>query len=209
LTAGEKHERAREQTLAWLVDAVRRGDYFEAVQWLDTLATVDGRFSLTADEVVAHWRGRASRIRDGVPGTPSEDPRAGDAADYRGLFGALLQHSFDGIVVSAVADGWILECSRSFIALTGYPREELLGRTSLELGLIEPQVREAALAAAAEQRATGGFETRLRRKDGELRWVEFSPQVLAGDELLLTIVRDITHRRREPLRADGETTIGA
>jgi diguanylate cyclase (GGDEF)-like protein len=49
------------------------------------------------------------------------------------------------------------------------------------------------------------YETTLRRKDGTLRWVEFSQQLI-GDEFVLTIVRDGTERKRmeEGLRALAE-----
>ncbi|MFP5364515.1 MAG: GGDEF domain-containing protein [Thermoleophilia bacterium] len=196
----DRHARAREQTLSWLVEAVRRGDYLEAVQWLDTLSAVDRRFTLTADALVARWRERAGRFRRGDSAVPvylDED----EIPDYRGLFGTLLRRAYDSIVISSVEDGWMLECSSSFVALTGYSREELLGRTSLELNLIEPHAREAAVDTTRKQQAAGGFETRLRRKDGESRWVEFSPQLLAGEELLLTILRDVTHRKEIEQRA--------
>jgi len=195
VTDSERRARAREQTLGWLNDAVRRGDYLEAVQWLDTLAAVDERFTLTADALVARWRERAGRFRQGDRSHPALIEEA-EVPDYRGLFGTLLRSAYDSIVISNVADGWMLECSNSFIALTGYGREELLGRTSVELGLIEPHVRKAAVATAQKQQAAGGFETRLIRKDGEQRWVEFSPQMLAGRELLLTVLRDVTERKQ-------------
>jgi PAS domain S-box-containing protein len=176
-----------------MVDAVRNGDYQDALQWLNTLAAVDAGFSLPADEVLASWRDRARRYRAGdvgaEPAAPSEPP-----ADYRGLFAALLEHSHDGIVISEAESGWMLECSRSFVILTGYARHELLGRTSVELGLIDPEIRAAALESTRQTGAGGGFQTRLRCKDGEVRVVEFSPQLLAGQELLLTIVRDVTER---------------
>lgn len=193
MSPSDRHERAREQTIGWMVDAVRRGDYFEAVQWLDTLSAVDRRFSLTSDEIVARWRERARRYRHGAP---AADPPAGEetvGTDYRGLFGALLRSSHDAITITSRSDGWFLECSDSFLALTGYSREELLGRTSLELGIIDQEARSAALEAA-ERHAAEPIRGQIRRKDGELRWVEFSPQILAGDELLLSITRDVTDR---------------
>ena len=46
------------------------------------------------------------------------------------------------------------------------------------------------------------YDAHLRRKDGELRAVEFSHQLMPGNELVLTIVRDVTERvrREEELR---------
>jgi PAS domain S-box-containing protein len=126
-------------------------------------------------------------VADGRP-----DPAV---SDYRGLFAALLEHSHDGIIVSAVSDGWMLECSRSWEQMTGYARADLLGRTSVELGLIEPRVRDEAVATVRSARHTGLHETPLRRRDGTLRLIEFSTQLLSGDDLLLSIARDITERR--------------
>jgi PAS domain S-box-containing protein len=190
----ERHNRAREQTIGLMVESVRSGDYVDALHWLNTLAAVDLQFSLTADEILTAWRQRARRHRNGH--ADGRDASAHTApADYRGLFAALLQYSRDGIVISDADGGWMLECSASFAELTGYPREELLGRTSLELGLVDPEVRREALDATRRSGAAGGFVSDLRRKDGEVRRVEFSPQLLAGEELLLTIVRDITDRR--------------
>jgi hypothetical protein len=70
----------------------------------------------------------------------------------------------------------------------------LLGRTSVELGLIEPRVREEAVDTVKQSRATGLHQTPLRRKDGSIRIIEFSTQMLAGDELILSIARDVTDR---------------
>lgn len=38
-----------------MVEAVRQGDYFDALQWLNTLASVELRFSASADEILAAW----------------------------------------------------------------------------------------------------------------------------------------------------------
>jgi diguanylate cyclase (GGDEF)-like protein/PAS domain S-box-containing protein len=184
-----------------MVDAIRRGDYLEAVQWLDTLSAVDRRFTLTSDEIVARWRERARRYRAGIPAADPALRQKTAGTDYRGLFGALLRYSHDALTITGVSDGWFLECSDSFLALTGYSRPELLGRTSVELGIVDPEQR-AASVEAARRHAVEPVQAQIRRKDGALRWVEFSPQVLAGDELLLTILRDVNDRvvDRERLR---------
>ena len=187
----ERHLRAREQTITLMVDAVRTGDYREALLWLNTLASVDPRFPRAAETIRSAWRERARRLR---AGDAEHEAQPGDISGYQGLFGSLLEHSLDGIVLSDVDDGWMLECSHSFEQITGYPRERLLGHTSVELGLIEPQVRERAVSHIQVEGSIGMYETRLRRSDGEVLVVEFSSQLLAGDELLLTIARDITAR---------------
>ena len=175
-----------------MAEAARAGDYLDALQWLNTLASVDTDFTASATSILNGWRARAQRFRSGTDTEPGGTPP--QAANYQGLFGALLEHSHDGIVVSALSDGWMLECSRSFEALTGYARRELLGRTSVELGLIEPAVRSDAVADVETDRRIGLRQTRLRRKDGDVRIVEFSTTLLEGEQLMLSIVRDITER---------------
>jgi PAS domain S-box-containing protein len=189
----QQHVRAREQTLAWLVDAVKRGDYFEAAQWLETLAAVDDRFDFTGRQIVARWQQRARAYRAGER-LPDPLSLEGATADYRGLFGALLKRSFDGIVLNARESQWILEVSDSFCALTGYAREELIGRTSVELGLVADDELRAEVKQRAAEGVEGLYEARLRRRDGSIRLVEFSNQLLPGNELVLSIVRDVSAR---------------
>jgi PAS domain S-box-containing protein len=189
-----RHERAREQTIAFMAEAARTGDYLDALQWLNTLASVDTEFTASSANILNGWRARAQRFRSGED--VDRGPTPPRVPNYQGLFGALLEQSYDGIVLSAISDGWMLECSRSFEEMTGYARHELLGRTSLELGLIEPAVRDDAVDAVKDERRVGLRQTPLRRKDGTLRRVEFSATLLEGDQLMLSIVRDITDRGR-------------
>jgi diguanylate cyclase (GGDEF)-like protein/PAS domain S-box-containing protein len=127
------------------------------------------------------------------------------SAEDLGLFGRLMRGSFDCIVLSDRASEWILEVSDSFEALTGYTRDELVGRTALELHMVEDDEVYRRSTANARSGLEGMYESLLRRRDGSLRWVEFSQQVLGG-EFVLTILRDITERKRmeEGLRALAE-----
>lgn len=65
--------------------------------------------------------------------------------------------------------------SPAFESIHGYPRSEVMGPDDLRhwAGLIEPEDREGALAAL--ERVRGGervtFEYRVRRADGEVRWL--------------------------------------
>jgi diguanylate cyclase (GGDEF)-like protein/PAS domain S-box-containing protein len=182
-----------ERGVSELVNAVRRGNYFDAIRCVEAIAALHKDHARA--DIVAHWRERARRLREGLPaaGAQTDPPQF---VDYGGLFNALLARAYDSIVISSAQDGWMLECSESFVALTGYSREELLGRTSLELQLIDPDIRAAALDAAFRQGSAGGFETPLRCKDGHVRLVEFSPQPVGAGEFLVTIVRDVTERRQ-------------
>jgi diguanylate cyclase (GGDEF)-like protein/PAS domain S-box-containing protein len=112
-----------------------------------------------------------------------------------GLFGVLLRGSVDSIILSDRATEWFLEVSDSFEAMTGYERNELVGRSSLEIGLIEADEAMARTRERVRAGADGTYETQLNRKDGQRLWVEFSQQII-GDDYVLTILRDVTDRKR-------------
>jgi PAS domain S-box-containing protein len=92
---------------------------------------------------------------------------------------ALLRFASDGIAVSERESGRFVVVSDSYCALTGYARDELIGRTSVELGLVaDHEVRSDALGT--DQEPAGVHELGIRRKDGEIRLFEFSVQLLPG-----------------------------
>jgi diguanylate cyclase (GGDEF)-like protein/PAS domain S-box-containing protein len=155
-------------------------------------------------QILAWLKERAARYR--AAGSPAgETADAVIGVEELGLFGVLLRGSFDGIVLSDSDSEWILAVSDSFEAMSGYSRNELVGRTSLELELVRDDEVHRRSVAQARAGLEGMYETTLRRKDGTLRWVEFSQQLI-GDNFVLTIVRDSTERKRleEGLRALAE-----
>ena len=108
---------------------------------------------------------------------------------------ALLRFASDGIAVSERESGRFVVVSDSYCALTGYARDELVGRTSVELGLVaDHEVRSEALGGSGQE-PVGVYELGIRRKDGKVRLFEFSVQLLPGG-LMLTISRDATESRR-------------
>jgi diguanylate cyclase (GGDEF)-like protein/PAS domain S-box-containing protein len=113
------------------------------------------------------------------------------------FFEALLQASSDAVLISRLDDGLIVEVSRSLAELTGYSKQELVGRTTVELRLVRPGDRDKVVG---ELRASGtgrGYETRLRTRNGDWRWIEFSSQIVPADrhDYVLTIARDVTDRK--------------
>jgi diguanylate cyclase (GGDEF)-like protein/PAS domain S-box-containing protein len=113
------------------------------------------------------------------------------------FFEALLEASSDAILISRADDGRIAEVSRSLAELTGYAKEELLGRTTVELRLVRPVDRQRVIAELRASGTGSGYETRLRTKQGTWRWIEFSSQIVpaGGQEYVLTIARDVTERK--------------
>lgn len=143
--------------------------------------------------VLTLLRSRALQVR---AGEVSDLDRRVDATPeaYAELFDALMTHSLDGVTLNDRESRVFIEVSDSFCRLTGYPRIELLGRTSVELGLVDPGGVHAVSVDRVDAGQDGLYTTELYRKDGSVCHVEFSQQVLGG-EFVLTILRDITARR--------------
>jgi PAS domain S-box-containing protein len=140
----------------------------------------------------SHPRQPAPSAADHAGGSVVAGRPDGMSADI--FVAALLRYASDGIAVSDRGSGRFLVVSDSYCALTGYARDELIGRTSIELGLVADHAVRSEALGAADHDLGAIRELRIRRKDGEIRLFEFSVQLLAVG-LMLTISRDVTERR--------------
>jgi diguanylate cyclase (GGDEF)-like protein/PAS domain S-box-containing protein len=124
----------------------------------------------------------------------AESQRASEAK-----FAAAFHGSADYIVLTRLSDGQFIEVNDAAVRLTGTPREQLLGRTALQLGLwAEPSQRETLQARLRDERQVSNFACTLRRGDGELRECLMSATVVdvRGEACQLTMVHDVTSERR-------------
>jgi PAS domain S-box-containing protein len=114
-------------------------------------------------------------------------------------FSAIFQLSPDGMYVMTRDSGRFLEVNESFEHVIGYSRDEILGKTSLELELWpDPSQRERLVRELATQGRVRNFEAHIRSKSGQPHWIEISHESLDlnGKPCLLAIARDITERKR-------------
>ncbi len=124
-------------------------------------------------------------------------PTSEGVPDYRGMFNTLLARSFDGIALTDRASRRYIEVSDSFCQMTGYRRAEIVGRTSVEVGLVTEQERGDAAVERADRGMPGLYRRRLRRKGGALLVAEFSHTLLPDEALVLTVLRDVTEAERQ------------
>jgi PAS domain S-box-containing protein len=103
------------------------------------------------------------------------------------------------LTITRLADGRIVEVNDSFIRMTGYTREEVLGRTPDELNLwAHPEQRQAGLADLLAGRSLREIEADFRMKDGTLRICLLAGELVAlnGERHVMTALTDITERKR-------------
>ena len=130
--------------------------------------------------------------KDGVAvgGSPREPTRPADR-----LLDGVLARAGDVITVTDRASGRFLEVSDSFCTLSGYTREELIGRTAGEVCLIGDESEWDAGAGIGS--APGDTsKVQLRSRDGTRHSLELSRALMQGDRVVLTVGREASERAR-------------
>lgn len=139
-----------------------------------------------------------------------ERKRAEEALrDSEERFSMAFRSSPDGICISRLSDGLIIDINETFEEVFGIAREEVIGKTSVDLDLwVDLEDRKRLTMSLAEHHTYRDMETRFRRASGEVFDASISGEriEMGGEECLVAIVRDITERKRaeEALRISEE-----
>lgn len=99
------------------------------------------------------------------------------------------------LLITAIDDGRILETNDHLLELTGYQRDELIGRTTIEMGLwADIEERNRFLAELRARSRAENFELTFRRRDGEVHRGVANAEILElqGRPSMLAIIRDRT-----------------
>lgn len=113
------------------------------------------------------------------------------------------------IALSRLEDGLFLDVNDTWVALTGYSREEAVGHSARKMN-IWPTPEDAArfVRELREKGVLRGWEQAFRKKSGETYIVQLSAQLLTvqGESVILSSLVDITERKRveEALRQSRE-----
>jgi PAS domain S-box-containing protein len=126
------------------------------------------------------------------------------------LYSWLFRANPESVSITRLEDGLYLDVTRGFEEVTGYRREEAIGRTSEELGIWEdsPGGRAALVRELRERGKLQDCDVAVRTKSGEVRHCLVTGEVLqyGGQEYSIAITRDITEQMqaREAARAGEE-----
>jgi len=121
---------------------------------------------------------------------------------------AIIRTTIDGFWLVDM-QGRFLDVNEAYCHLTGYSREELLNMSIPDVEAVEKPEETAQRIRKIKEVGHDRFETRHRRKDGEIVDVEISVNYLSTDGgRMFVFVRDITERKRaeERLR-ESETEL--
>jgi len=148
----------------------------------------------------AEIHARAIEIR-GAPGVQvwirdlSESKRAETALrESQERFRTAFQTSPDPIGITRLSDGVFIEANNGFCELTGFTREEVIGKSSLQIKIWhDPGDRDRLIARLKERGHATNLEAQFRHKDGQVQTGLMSARIitLGGEPHILSIVRNV------------------
>jgi PAS domain S-box-containing protein len=103
------------------------------------------------------------------------------------------------IAVTRLSDGRIIEVNEALLKLLHFSRDEVIGRTTLELGIwVDVNDRAEYTRRLLRDGSTRGLEYRLRTKDGDIVTIHLSAELLelSGEACMLATLVDLTERKR-------------
>ena len=95
----------------------------------------------------------------------------------------------DAISLTRATDGKIIDCNQVYLDQIGYAREEVIGRTSLELKLFSLIERKAFVDNIRRNNNLYDYEVRVKRKNGTYVNILYSARFITidGEKIILSI----------------------
>ena len=152
-------------------------------------AEVFGEFAAMA---LRNAQAEEQRQRDEIALAESEDK-----------FRMMFHTSPDAICLSRLSDGRYIDVNNGFLKLSGYGREELIGRTSRELDVwVDSTERDRLVSGLKRNGSVENMEIPLRIKNGQVRTGLLSARILKtkGQDVLLSVIRDISDRKQAEMK---------
>ena len=114
-------------------------------------------------------------------------------------FRTVFHTSPDSISISRLEDGRLVEVNEGFSVLTGYPRDEVLEMSTIEIPLWDDiRAREEMIARLQKNDRVNNFEAKIRSKDNRLVDALISARqiTLKEEPHILAVVREITELKQ-------------
>jgi len=193
---GERlHPDDRERVLTGMREALERGDRTWSSEY--RIQRPDGSWSEVLDRALVRYDAAGRPVRMLGSMVDITDRKRADRAllDQQRRFKAVFDNAQDALLITG-DDGRFLDANPAACAMFGYPREELLERTAWDLILPEhrEEYRERMRQLVREGLQAG--EARGQRRDGTVVEVEYRTVANIEHGAHLTVMRDITDRKR-------------
>jgi PAS domain S-box-containing protein len=110
----------------------------------------------------------------------------------------LFQKSAVPTILIKLPEVVVFDANEAYETLTGYTRQEMFGKTSVELGLFKPEQRKELVARFDREGGLIGREGRLYSRNGQEHIVVMNttPVQIGGKMFAITTMQDITERKQ-------------
>jgi two-component system, cell cycle sensor histidine kinase and response regulator CckA len=169
------------ETLA--VNSMQAGALNYVVKNRDSLK----RLPFIARQAMDQWRHRENRRRASETLVSSEEK-----------FSKAFRSSPIWVVISSLKDGRYIEVNDTFLKATGYTRDEVIGSSSMDLGIwADGKERDHVVELIRTIGSVRNLEVHRRDKQGRILTMLFSsePITINGEECLVSVSLDISERK--------------
>jgi PAS domain S-box-containing protein len=158
---------------------------------------------------VAYWENTANPIRDAkgkivscleitrnITGRKQTEAALRESEEK---FSKVFDASGNAICITSLKDGKFIEVNESFTRFTGYARQEVIGRSTAELGLwVDKEELQHWLNTLKDNGEAYNEEFHSRMKSGEIRVGLASAETIniGGEPCRITVIADITERKQ-------------
>ena len=163
-----------------------------------------GKLQQVNDELEIKVAARTSELQAINASLRQEIVKREEAEEW---FTRIFQLNPIGICMTSDRDGKVVDVNEAFVTCCGLSREELVGKSTLELGFWNDRAeRHEMLQKLRKTGAITNAEFTFRRKDGAVKKTlrSFERLTLHGSEYILSMCNDITERKQvdDELRAN-------
>jgi PAS domain S-box-containing protein len=130
----------------------------------------------------------------------TEKKKAGDeleAANRR--FATIFNFSPVSIAITTIEEGRFLYVNDAFCEITGYKKEDIIGKNSVDVEITEPNLRERLITQLQKEGGHGeNIETRIKKADGKIIEILYSAEPIDIDNTFCYVYAmvDITQRKK-------------
>jgi PAS domain S-box-containing protein len=122
-----------------------------------------------------------------------------ESIDDKDKFELIFEASPDAAIINQLDDGVVININGGFTLLTGYSREDIIGKSGRDLNLwVNSGDRLKALDELTVKGFFKNYETVLRMRDGRIIDVIMSAKIitLKNVEHILMVIHDVTERKK-------------
>jgi PAS domain S-box-containing protein len=112
---------------------------------------------------------------------------------------SILEFAPDAITMIRIDDGRYVQVNECFLEMTGYSRQEAIGRSPVDLKIfVNPKDWVELLEILREKGKIKDLDVKLRRRNDKIIDVLLSASILRyrGEDCLITVITDITNRKK-------------